>query len=790
MSNIISTFSQAMQNKGIEPPPALIADGILHRFTVSGDKARSDNGWYCLHPDEPPAGAFGCWKRDINEKWAGKSTQALTAAERTAYTTKLATMQRQHDEAQQVVHAECVKKSAELLNLGHDVEATHPYIQAKQIIPVGAKQLRGNLLISVNDSAGNLRGLQVIGPDGSKRFKTGTAVKGNYLLMGSVNGRVNIAEGWATGCTIHQLTGEAVVMAYNCNNLLPVAKAIRAKYPDAVVVLCADDDYATPGNPGLSDATKAAQAVNGLLAVPIFSTDRGQTDTDFNDMARLSGPDAVRTCIEQAAPAAPAPESMSLDEAIQRLSALSPLEYDRIRKEEAKALRVRPSTLDEVVKSARKGADNTGLPFIEVEPWPSPIHPAELLSDIAATVRRFIICSQEIANAVALWITMTWFIDVIQVAPLAVITAPEMRCGKSLLLNILGRLSARSITASNITASALFRAIDKWNPTLLIDEVDALLKENEELRGLLNSGHTRDSAFVIRNVSVGDNFTPTRFSTWGAKALAGIGDVKPTLQDRAVILKLRRKLPHENVERIRHAEPALFSELRSKLARFGEDYSEQVRDARPPLPDSLNDRAQDNWESLLAIAMVASPEWLRIGTQSALKLSGEATSPSIGIELLSSIQTIFADRQDGHISTVEMIKELCADAEKPWRAYNKGQAINPKQVAGILRGFTIKSKPIRFGAYEVTKGYELSQFTDAFSRYIPSTPIFAVIELQPTPVLNKDVILDGLQNSSELPINTLEPLPVLDCNLVTDNYPPTETSQYIVADKTGFAMRI
>src|ERR1700686_1521123 len=215
---------------------------------------------------------------------------------------------------------------------------------------------------------------------------------------------------------------------------------------------------------------------------------------------------------------------------------------------------------------------------------------------------------------------MTWFIDVVQVAPLAIITAPEKRCGKSQLLFLLGRLSARAITTSSISPAALYRTIDAWCPTLLIDEADAFMKDNEELRGLLNSGHTRESAYVIR--TVGDNFTPTKFNTWGAKALAGIGHVADTLMDRAVILELRRKLPHEEVARIRHAEPGLFDALRSKLARFAEDCRDQVRQARPPLPHSLNDREQDNWEPLLAIAMAAGDEWLLLGTAAAFKLSG------------------------------------------------------------------------------------------------------------------------------------------------------------------------
>ncbi len=238
-----------------------------------------------------------------------------------------------------------------------------------------------------------------------------------------------------------------------------------------------------------------------------------------------------------------------LDDAVQRLSRLSALEYDKVRKAESKALGVRVAILDAAVKDARRENGNVELPFPDVIPWPHTVTLPQLLSDIASTIRRFIICSKEVSHAAALWVAMTWFIEVIDVAPLAVITAPEKRCGKTLLLSLLGRLSARAITASNISPAALFRTIDAWSPTLLIDEADAFMRENEELRGLLNSGHTRDSAYVIR--TVGESFTPTKFSTWGAKALAGIGHVADTLMDRAVILELRRKLPHEKVERIR-----------------------------------------------------------------------------------------------------------------------------------------------------------------------------------------------------------------------------------------------
>lgn len=408
-----------------------------------------------------------------------------------------------------------------------------------------------------------------------------------------------------------------------------------------------------------------------------------------------------------------------LDSVVQRLATLSTLEYDHVRKNEAKALGVRVAKLDEAVGGARKGSEPAS-PFTEVNPWPGPVNPPQLLTEIASTVQRFVICNKEVSHAVTLWIALTWLIDVVQVAPLAVITAPEKRCGKTLLLALLGRLVARPITASNISPAALFRTVNAWNPTLLIDESDAFMKDNEELRGLLNSGHTRDSAYVIR--TVGENFTPTKFNTWGAKALAGIGHLPDTIMDRAVILELRRKLPHEKVERIRQTEPGLFDELRSKLSRFAADYREQVRQARPPLPSSLNDRAQDNWEPLLAIAMTASDEWLKLGTAAALKLSGsENSSKTIGTELLSDIQEIFEGIEPKRISTADLIQALCADNEKRWATYFKENPITPRELASKLKVYGIKSKSIRIGA-TTPKGYEIDQFTEAFTRYLPSTP--------------------------------------------------------------------
>lgn len=433
--------------------------------------------------------------------------------------------------------------------------------------------------------------------------------------------------------------------------------------------------------------------------------------------------------VEQAAPVAPCKTAVPADadtRAITELAALSPMEYDRVRVTRAEAMGIRVSTLDEQVTRARDIANESQSDlFPEVEPWPVAVDGAALLAEIAATVRRFIVCDMETADAVALWSAMTWLMDVVQVAPIALITAPEKRCGKTELLKVIHRLVYLPLPTSNVTAAALFRAIEKWHPTMLVDEGDSFLRDNEELRGIINSGHTREAAFVLR--TVGDTHEPTRFSTWGAKALSGIGNLPETVMDRAIPLRLRRKLKTEHVERLRYAAPEIFNALRRKLARFASDHAQHIACARPELPDALNDRAQDNWEPLLAIADATGGEWPTRARHAALTLSaGDEVdrSQSKGVELLADIRTVFDHRKaEGkagwdRLSSVDLLAALCQDEEAPWATYNRGKEMTPRQLSNRLREYGIVSKTVRRGL-DRFKGYELSQFTEAFDRYLP-----------------------------------------------------------------------
>lgn len=475
---------------------------------------------------------------------------------------------------------------------------------------------------------------------------------------------------------------------------------------------------------------------------------------------------------EQQASLATALESETLDEAVYRLSNLPALEYEKIRETEAKRLEVRVGALDKEVSIARKSKQEEGgkaAMFQTVEPWPEEIDADQLLHEIHKTMRRFIVCSNETAVSATLWIAFTWFIDRVQVAPLAVITAPEKRCGKSQLLNLFSLLCYRALVASNIAPAAVYRIIEAHAPTLLIDEADSFMKDNEELRGVINSGHTRQSAYVIR--CVGDDHEPRQFSTWGAKALSGIGHLPETIMDRAVILELRRKLPSESVQRLRHAEPETFKRLASKLARFAADAGLTIARARPVLPDELNDRAQDNWEPLLAIADHAGGDWPRLARNAALKLSGmEQEAVSLSAELLADIKEVFEAKRTERMSTADLIQQLCEDDEKSWATYNRGKPITPRQVAKKLKEYGIASKNLRVG-YEVVKGFDHEQFKEAFARYLALSPEVALHRYKSPEASSHagfGVAGDSLRSGNESQAATPKSAPIQACSGVAD----------------------
>jgi putative DNA primase/helicase len=844
MTDAIGQFRAALAAHGIIPPDEIIGDGAIHRCSAEGKPGRK-GAVYALYLDgNIPAGWFQnhhdgqgakTWRADIGRK--------PSKAEEAEYRKRVAAMSAEREAEEKRLHEEAAL-AARLIWSDSYTSGEHAYLVRKGVGLHGARiihaesalkdtgrekersfmpgGLSGPLLaVPMRDAAGRLWSVQFIGEGGEKRFlKCGRKAGCYFPIGGKPEGDAPVmcvAEGFATGASVHDATGHPVAVAFDCGNLKAVAMALRVKLPDARIVLCADDDYRTAGNPGIAKATEAANEVGGTVAVPVFGDGRAEGATDFNDLHAAQGLEAVKRCIDEtlAGDGEAGRESESESEcageaaypketdeqAIARLAALPAFDYDRARKKEAKHLGVKESTLDEQVRAKRaEGKADGGIALREHEPWGEPVDGAALLHEVSDAIRRHVVCNQETAYAAALWAAMTWLIDEVQIAPLAVITAPEKRCGKSVMLSAIGKLSKRPLLASNITPAAMFRVIEACAPTLIVDEADAFMKENEELRGILNSGHTLDSAYVIR--TVGDEHVPRQFSTWGAKAIAGIGKLADTLMDRAIVLELRRKTPSEHVIRLRHAEPGLFDALASKLCRFALDNAEAVRHARPELPDGLHDRAQDNWEPLLSIADAAGGDWPLLARKAAIAISGDDEGYlSIGNELLADIKEVFEEKRIDRASMADLIKALCEDEEKPWATYWHGKPITARQMSRRLRGYGIAPKPLRLGNYEVSKGYMREQFDDAFKRYIsPSPPENPVTRLQETPeprsgagsghVTGKNSFgyvtgnpVTGLQagdekcnrvtriekcNQSEQHIVTPEPAPLLGCNRVTD----------------------
>lgn len=267
-----SSMLDAMHRHGLSPskPLDLKADGVIHRYRVSGDKSGSLNGWYVLHDGAVNFGVFGSWKTGAQHQWRGGDLRSMTGPELAAMRQQMLMMQRAREDEALKVRAAAREKAQCLWARARPAANSHPYLKRKRVQAIGIRCLRDMLLIPLRDSEGTLHSLQFIGVDGTKRFLTGGLMVGCYCALGVVRGRLLICEGYATGATLWQATGDAVAVAFNAGNLKAVAISLRRKFPSVDIVVCGDKDRQTAGNPGLVKATEAALAVGGRWVVPSF----------------------------------------------------------------------------------------------------------------------------------------------------------------------------------------------------------------------------------------------------------------------------------------------------------------------------------------------------------------------------------------------------------------------------------------------------------------------------------------------------------------------------------------
>ncbi len=281
----IEAFADAMLAAGVGLPKASIqADGVLHRFRGAGDKPGRPNGWYVLHLDGWPAGAFGCWREGFTRTWRADKPEASTADLKLMRQAQRRARQAAEQERMRM-QAEAASRARRLWDSAGAADPSHAYLIAKQVQPHGLRQSGGLLLVPLTDSDGDLWNVQTIAPDGTKRFQRNGRVTGLAARIGAFppDGGLLICEGWATAATLHQEAGLPVLAAMNCGNLKPAALAARNAWPDTAITICGDDDRFTEGNPGRTKANAAAAAIGAKVAFPAFSDD--ESGTDFNDLA-------------------------------------------------------------------------------------------------------------------------------------------------------------------------------------------------------------------------------------------------------------------------------------------------------------------------------------------------------------------------------------------------------------------------------------------------------------------------------------------------------------------------
>lgn len=345
---------------------------------------------------------------------------------------------------------------------------------------------------------------------------------------------------------------------------------------------------------------------------------------------------------------------------------------------------------------------------------------ADLLDEVHAALTKYVIFPSEAAAiAVALWVVATHGLPAWQHATRLAIRSPQKRCGKSRLLDIITALSFKPMLSSDASTAVIYRSIgdrEDQTPTLLIDEADALFgtktkaEQNEDLRGLLNSGFQRDRS-VWR--CVGPLSEPREFKTFSMAALAAIKDLPDTIVDRAVPIDLKRRRPGETVARFRlRRDTAPLLKLRERLTLWVRDTErlKALADTEPDMPSSVEDRQQDAWEPLIAIADAAGGVWPQMARAACVDLCSQAEDADQDVQLLGDIEDIFDTVGEPFMRSVQLVSELKARDESPWR----DDELSPHRLARLLKAFGVRPRP---GPGYTARGYWRADFKDAFSRY-------------------------------------------------------------------------
>jgi putative DNA primase/helicase len=360
----------------------------------------------------------------------------------------------------------------------------------------------------------------------------------------------------------------------------------------------------------------------------------------------------------------------------------------------------------------------------DIKPWSTPVVGADVLDEIDALYDSYLYTSVEARTAFALWDAFSHASDHFGVSPIMDISSPTKRCGKSTAVVIHRHLCRSPLLSGNITPAALFRAVEAWSPTLLIDEADTFAKMNDELRGILNAGHTRDTAFVVR--AEGEANEPRLFSTWAPKLVAAIGRLPDTIEDRSVRVVINRKRTGDTKKD--GFDPQLVRRdcegIRRRLVRFVLDHADAIAAAQVDRPGGLNDRAWNNWRPLLAIALVAGGDWPARAKQAAVGLSGEFDDDDEDVGTLALQHVWEVVGPAGRLPTADVLHHLITKEEGPWAKWweasvAKDELKSPAaRLARLLKPFGVKPTQLWIDGTK-HRGYDAADFeTDTVAVYL------------------------------------------------------------------------
>jgi hypothetical protein len=411
----------------------------------------------------------------------------------------------------------------------------------------------------------------------------------------------------------------------------------------------------------------------------------------------------------------------------QSLSGMSKRDLDSmLRNAGRRAAQISASIRDDLTNQVGEAEGNGDeLPFDVPEPWPTPVDGITVANEVTGLLGMHVVFqSDHHRHALTLWVIGTYLMDEWRLWPKVLIQSPVKRCGKSTLIEVLEACVYRGMICANISAAALFRAIDAWQPALLIDEADRFLKQNEEANGIINAGHTHRTANVTRVVDQNGEQNPKQFSVWGPQAIAGIGDQADTLLDRSLVIPLRRRLPHESVSKVHRDMYDQTAELRSKLKRLAVDTAPKldVEAAEQALPvHNGNDRAHDNWIPLYAIAAALGDSWpdrAQRAYQALASAANDNDDHGLGIRLLRDVMAVFwAEPSRGAIPTIVVRNTVIDLDERPWQNYGRSAGgISAHAFARLLRPFEVCSRDKRVKGKGIKHLFRV-QVEAAYDRY-------------------------------------------------------------------------